>query len=172
MSEVRRRLAAIVYDGFARHLHTLLPGSHAIRARLADVLCDRVARTASIEPGVRLSRGLTLEDGAGVGAGTWFVGAGRIVLGRRLKMGPQCMFITNDHTIPGDLQKFSEMPAKSADIYVGDDVFLGARTIIMPGVTIGNGVAVGAGSVVTKDLPAGAIAVGSPARILRTREVS
>ncbi len=50
-------------------------------------------------------------------------------------------------------------------------MFLGARTVILPGVTIGAGVAVGAGSVVTKSIPAGAVAAGNPARVLRTREV-
>ncbi|WP_281040324.1 MULTISPECIES: CatB-related O-acetyltransferase [unclassified Mesorhizobium] len=54
-------------------------------------------------------------------------------------------------------------------IVVGHDVWIGARAIIMSGVTIGNGAVIGAGSVVTKDVPPYAIVAGSPARIIRYR---
>ncbi len=171
MSELRRRIAAVAYDGFARHLHTLVPGGHWLRARLAAVICDRVAPDASIEPGVHLSRHVVMEHRAAVGAGSWFLGEESIHLGRRLRMGPQCLFITNDHAIPADCKTFDDAGGSSHPIVIGDDVFLGARTVILPGVTIGAGVAVGAGSVVTKSIPAGAVAAGNPARVLRTREV-
>jgi hypothetical protein len=88
MSDLRWRMAAIAYNGFARRVHTLLPGGHALRARLADMICEEVAVTSSIEPDVHLSRRLVVMDGAGIGAGTWFLGDGRIILGRRLKMVP------------------------------------------------------------------------------------
>lgn len=55
-----------------------------------------------------------------------------------------------------------------APIVIGNDVFIGARSIILKGVTIGDAAIIGAGSVVTKDVPAGAIAAGNPAKIVRT----
>lgn len=112
-----------------------------------------------------------VAERAGLGAGSWFIGGAPIILGRRLRMGPQCMFITNDHGIPADYQTFDQTPAISRAITIGDDVFLGARVIVLPGVRIGDGAAIGAGSVVTTDLPAGAVAVGAPARVLRVRKV-
>ncbi|WP_270888465.1 acyltransferase [Pedococcus sp. 5OH_020] len=171
MSELGRRLAAVAYDSFARHLHTLLPGGHRLRAWLANRICERVASTASIEPGARLSRYLVVEDRAGIGASSWFIGGGSIHLGRNLRMGPQCLFITNDHPVPGHGQTFDDVQGTSRPITVEDDVFLGARTVVLPGVTIGTGATVGAASVVTKDIPAGAVAAGSPARVLRVRQV-
>lgn len=51
---------------------------------------------------------------------------------------------------------------------IGDSCFIGARSIILPGVTIGNGCIIGSGSVVTKDIPAGSIAAGNPAQIMRS----
>lgn len=54
-----------------------------------------------------------------------------------------------------------------ADVYIGDNCFIGTRVIILPGVRIGNEVIVGAGSVVTKDVPSNCIVAGNPARIIR-----
>ena len=53
---------------------------------------------------------------------------------------------------------------------VGDNVWLGGGVVVLPGVTIGDDTVVGAGSVVTRDLPAGVVAVGNPARVIRTVE--
>lgn len=61
-------------------------------------------------------------------------------------------------------------PKDEKDVVIGDDVWLGAQVLVMPGVTIGDGCVVGAGSVVTRDLPANSIAVGSPAKIVGERE--
>ncbi|WP_201754124.1 acyltransferase [Micromonospora rubida] len=56
----------------------------------------------------------------------------------------------------------------TAPIRVGDDVYLGVRTLVLPGVTIGDRCVIGAGSVVTRDIPANSVAVGAPARVVRT----
>jgi len=53
-------------------------------------------------------------------------------------------------------------------IVIGDNVWLGGGVIVLPGVTIGSDTVVGAGSVVTRDLPAGVLALGNPARVVRT----
>lgn len=55
-----------------------------------------------------------------------------------------------------------------ANTYIGDYCFIGVHTIVMPGVTIGNEVVIGSGSVVTKDIPPNCIAVGNPARVIKT----
>lgn len=55
-----------------------------------------------------------------------------------------------------------------ANTRIGDNVFIGAGTIVLPGVTIGNNVIIGAGSVVTKDIPDGSVAVGNPARVIKS----
>jgi acetyltransferase-like isoleucine patch superfamily enzyme len=56
----------------------------------------------------------------------------------------------------------------TAPISIGNDVHIGLRTMIMPGVRIGNRVIIGAGSIVTKDIPDNSVAVGVPARVIRT----
>lgn len=167
---VRRRIAAVLYDGIARQLHVLFPGGRRLRAQLARSICESVGSGVNIAPGVRLSRHLTLGSHAGIGARSSFLGAGRIHLGERLKMGPECLFITNDHPVPrDDVSTFSDLAGTSKPIVVGNDVFIGARVIVLPGVCIGDGAAVGAGSLVTKDIPSGCTAAGNPARIVRSR---
>ena len=54
---------------------------------------------------------------------------------------------------------------------IGSDVWIGGGAIILPGVTIGDGAVIGAGSVVTKDVPAGVVAVGNPCRVVRLIDV-
>jgi acetyltransferase-like isoleucine patch superfamily enzyme len=54
-------------------------------------------------------------------------------------------------------------------VTIGDNVWMGARVTVLPGVTIGENAVIGAGSVVTKDIPPNAIAVGNPAQVLRLR---
>jgi acetyltransferase-like isoleucine patch superfamily enzyme len=56
-------------------------------------------------------------------------------------------------------------------VVIGNDVWIGTHAVIMPGITIGDGAVVGAGSIVTKDVPPLAVVVGTPARILRQRPI-
>ncbi len=64
----------------------------------------------------------------------------------------------------------NEMPYIIADINIGKGVHVGMNTVIMPGVTIGDGAIIGAGSLVTKDIPAWSVAVGRPAKVVKTIE--
>ncbi len=106
---------------------------------------------------------------AGIGQGTQFLGLGCVSLGAHLTMGPDCLFITGDHPVPRSGGNFRDHAPVHADIVVEEDVFLGARVTVLPGVTIGRGAAVGAGSVVTKDVPAEVVVAGNPARVIRAR---
>ena len=60
----------------------------------------------------------------------------------------------------------------AAPITIGDDVWIGGGAIVCPGVSIGNNAVIGAGSVVTKDIPANVVAAGNPARVIGALEVS
>ncbi len=128
----------------------------------------RMSPTASLRNGERIVLGRDVHVGercylwAGDSTGT-------IRLGDKVLLAPE-VFITasNYGTVAGT--PIMDQPKREADIVIGDDVWLGARVVVLPGVTIGDGVIVGAGSVVSKDLPANAIAVGSPAKVVAWRE--
>ena len=94
---------------------------------------------------------------------------GSIEIGSDVQIAPGCAFYPYDHgTLPGDLMRRQPLITKG-DITIEDDVWLGFGVIVLSGVRIGRGAVIGAGSVVTKNIPDGAIAAGMPARVLRMR---
>ena len=90
---------------------------------------------------------------------------GQLYIGDRVSIGPNCTFVLMSHPNSSHIRK--HIKSKPAIIRIGDDVWIGASAIILPGVTIGEGAVVGAGAVVTKDIPPFAIVVGNPAKIIR-----
>lgn len=86
-----------------------------------------------------------------------------ITIGDNVTLAPRVHIIAHDASTYLFLGK-----TRAADVTIGNDVFVGASLIILPGVTIGNRVVIGAGSVVTKDIPDNSVAVGNPARVICT----
>lgn len=76
---------------------------------------------------------------------------------------------TDFHPLAPEGRRYrSELEAQAEPVEIGDDVFVGARAIILRGVTVGEGSVVGAGSVVTRDIPAYSVCAGNPARVIRS----
>jgi acetyltransferase-like isoleucine patch superfamily enzyme len=94
---------------------------------------------------------------------------GTIRIGSDVQIAPNCAFYPYNHSMSAD-KPMKEQPLFSkGGINIGDDVLLGFGVIVLDGVTIGNGAVIGAGSVVNQDIPAGAIAVGAPAKVVKHR---
>lgn len=90
---------------------------------------------------------------------------GNIYIGDYVMFGPNVTIATAGHPVEPHLRR--KALQYNADIHVGNNVWIGAGAIILPGVSIGDNSVIGAGSVVTKDIPAGVVAVGNPCRVLR-----
>lgn len=88
-----------------------------------------------------------------------------ITIGDDVQIGPKVQLLTPTH--PVEAQPRREKWEAARPITIADNAWLGGGVIVLPGVTIGMNTVVGAGAVVTKDLPADVIAVGNPARVLR-----
>lgn len=106
-----------------------------------------------------------------IGAGTFvnfdcvMLDVAPITIGAACQIGTRVQFLTATHPVdPGPRRDGWEY---AEPIAVGDNVWLGGGVIVNPGVTIGDDTVVGSGSVVTRDLPAGVVAAGVPARVLR-----
>lgn len=89
----------------------------------------------------------------------------KIAFGDNVFIAPNCVFTTAAHPI--DTQQRNQGLEIALPITVGDNVWFGANVTVLPGVTIGSDTVIGAGSVVTKDIPSGVVAVGNPCRVLR-----
>jgi putative colanic acid biosynthesis acetyltransferase WcaF len=110
---------------------------------------------------------LTMEDRSALGERANVYNLGKIVLKARSTVAQEAYLCSATH-------EFSDpnLPLQTSPIIVGEDVFLGARAFVLPGVTIGDGAVIGACSVVTKDVASWAVAVGNPCRVIRTRTLN
>lgn len=128
----------------------------------------RIAPNVSIRNGERI----TIGAGSHVGERAYLWAgdeSGAISIGEHCRLGPEVFVTASDYGLrPDELIAFQERNER--DVVIGDDVWLGARVFVGAGVSIGDGCVVSAGSVVARSLPAGSVAVGVPARIVRRRE--
>lgn len=127
----------------------------------SDVWLKVVSDTASIEIGnfTFLGRGVEID-------------ASELVsMGNNVLIGPGSFITDHSHNI-GEGRLIGSQGCTSSPVSIGNDVWIGAHCVILPGSKIGHGAIIGAGAVVTKDVPDNAIVGGVPARILRYRTKS
>lgn len=113
--------------------------------------------------------GAVLEVGANFGmTGGVICAAKAVIIGNNVAVGANSTLIDTDfHPLDPAQRKMRPAEAKTATVVIEDDVFIGMNCLILKGVTLGRGSVVGAGSVVTKDVPPGVIVAGNPARIVQ-----
>lgn len=97
-------------------------------------------------------------------------GTANVAIGNNFHSGIDCMIITDSHNYEGAAIPY-DTTVISKDVVIGDNVWLGNRVIILPGVHIGEGAIIQAGSVVVNDIPKYAIAGGHPAKVFSSRDV-
>ncbi len=97
--------------------------------------------------------------------GLTIVDDGNVYIGDKVMFGPHVCVATANHPIEPSLR--DRMLQYNKDVHIGNNVWIGAGTVIVPGVTIGENAVIGAGSVVTRDIPANVVAVGNPCRVMR-----
>jgi acetyltransferase-like isoleucine patch superfamily enzyme len=111
---------------------------------------------------------IIIGDGVFICRGCEFNIRKRITVGDKCAIASGCKFVDHDHGIEGE--QIDETPGLEAEITLGNHVWLGCNVVVLKGVTIGSSAVVGAGGVVTKNIPAGEIWAGVPARKLSSRE--
>lgn len=96
-------------------------------------------------------------------------GQGNLTIGNHVMIASGVRIVPNQHTFENPLTPIGQQPCRSVGIVIKDDVWIGVNAVVLDGVTIGTGAIIGAGSVVTRDIPDYAIAAGVPAKVMKFR---
>jgi maltose O-acetyltransferase len=151
-----------------RKFNTSPDHDHAHRRALLARLFGRVGPRVEVEPDFRCDYGfnITAGDNLFMNFGCVILDVCPVTVGRNVMLGPGVHLSTATH--PLDPVERASGVESGKPITIGDDVWIGGHATACPGVTIGDAAIIGAGAVVTRDVPARTIVGGNPARPLRT----
>jgi len=167
-------LRLTVYYCFARHL----PASDGrfggwtrpLRRWITKALFRRAGGNINIEKGAYFGDGSQIEIGDNSGIGVNCRACGPIKIGDNVMMGPEVIILTISHKYDRlDVPMLEQGHNSPEPVSIGDDVWIGTRAIILPGISIGKGAIIGAASIVTKDVPEYAVVCGNPAKVIKYR---
>ncbi len=177
--KIPRLIALALYYGFARYIPNLSNRSagNKIRGFLCRSIFKECGDGIDVEPMAYFFSGSAISVGSrsGIGRSAYLSaisGGGEIIMGSNVMMAPEVVILTGQHAYDDTSVPMNRQGRRLAKVVIGDDVWLGYRAIILPGVTIGRGSIVGAGAVVTHDVPPYSVVGGVPARIIKKRMAS
>ncbi len=140
--------------------------SHMIRKIFYFLAGVKMGKGATLHMGARfyLPKNITIGEGTIIGDHAFIDGRAKVKIGKHSDIASQIMIYNSEHDLSDPAFTATEEP-----VTIGDYCFIGPRVIIMPGVNIGDGAVVAGGAVVTKDVPAGTIVGGVPAKVIGDR---
>ena len=170
---IKRKIGTVIYHFCAKHLPRsysgLKLGQVWLRRLCGKMILDHCGKLVNIEKNALFSHKVSLGDYSGIGVNAKIYGCCHI--GDHVMMGEDCTIITRNHRFDRtDIPMMHQAFAEEQPVVIGNDVWIGDRVTILPGVHIGDGCIVGAGAVVTKDIPPYAIAAGNPAKVIKYRK--
>ena len=147
--------------------YNLSPRDRATRSSILAELLGSFGEDSEIRPPFYCDYGYQTYIGARtfLNFGVVALDVARITIGDDVQIGPRVQLLTPTHPVDAELRRAKWEAAEP--IAIGDNVWLGGGVIVCPGVTIADDTVVAAGAVVTRDLPAGVVAAGVPARVMR-----
>ncbi len=139
-----------------------------LRGFFAKKLIANAGKNINIEKGATFCGRLSIGDNSGIGVNCNIQGT--VTIGNDVMMGPDVLIYTTNHEFRSkDIPMIDQGFQQEKPVIIGDDVWIGARAIILPGVHIGSHCIIGAGAVVTKAVPDWCTCVGNPARVVKER---
>ena len=172
MAKIGRIFGSALYHTIGKRLPVSYSrfriGQRGFRAFCGKLMLAKCGKHVNIEKGAIFASSVTLGDNSGIGINA-NIGA-HCIIGNDVMMGPECTIYTQNHRFddtskPMRCQGFQ----KVKPVHIGNDVWIGGRVTILPGVKVGDHAIIGAGSIVTKDVPEWAIVAGNPATIKKFR---
>jgi len=118
----------------------------------------------------KLGKGMKMGHDSAMGNDCFVGAAGGVFIGDYVAIGQNVRFHSENHEFSDRNKLISEQGVSNKGIIIGNDCWLGAGAVFLDGVTVGKGCVIGANSLVTHDIPAYSIAVGSPARVIGERQ--
>lgn len=171
---LRKGLCLFVYYVIAKNLpDSPLPGANianAIRLSLVRCIFDQVGKDVKVHAGVSFGSGINVQIGdySSLNANCWI--ANDTIIGHDVMMGPEIIVLSGSHNFERiDIPMREQGAPPRKPVIIGDDIWIGTRSIILPGVQIGSHSIIGAGSVVTKDVEELSVVAGNPAMFIRSR---
>lgn len=173
--EMKRKIALILYYLIASKLpesdSPFAFGAKAFRRCLCRWIFDSSGDSFNIEKGVFFGGGDGISIGSRSGIGIRARIQGPLTIGDDVMMGPDVLIYTRNHNAHRtDIPMIEQGDSEAFPVSIESDCWIGARVIILPGVTIGRGSIVAAGAVVSRSIPPYSIAAGVPAKIIRSRK--
>ena len=148
-------------------LNSLKPSQVAEREALFRRLFGKTGKVFSIVSPFFCDYGYNIETGENffMNMNCVILDGAKVTFGDNVFVAPGCGFYTAGH--PLDVERRNAGLEYALPIRIGNNVWIGAQVCVLPGVTIGDNSVIGAGSVVTKDIPSGVLAAGNPCRVIR-----
>lgn len=171
------RLWKIISYALYQTIAIYLPRSNAklvgkaakkIRAFLAKGFINHGGKNINLQRGAKFGRRISIGNRSGIGVKC--VLQGPVEIGDDVMMGPEVYIYTQNHAHDRvDIPMIDQHYEQERPVVIEDDVWIGSRVTILPGVRVGKGAIIGASAVVTKDVPPYAVVGGNPAKVLKIR---
>ena len=173
--DIRKLFSLAIYYSIATRFPTQPVPGYKIGYFLRRVLIQNIAESCGkdivVKQNAYIGSGLGLKIGDRSQLGDSLrLGGPHIIIGNDVVMGPDVVIMSSSHAFDDlnqPINKQGSLPVRS--VIIGNDVWIGTRVIILPGVSVGNKAVIGAGAVVTKNVPDLAIVAGNPAKVIRYR---
>lgn len=143
--------------------------SRKLRAICGYLILEKCGTNINIEKGAKFSHRIERGDNSGIGVNARI--NGKVIIGENVMMRPNCIIYTLNHKHDRtDIPMCKQGVEEEQVVRIGSDVWIGANTIILPGVEIGEGVIIAAGTIVNKSIPPYKIVASSKLNIIKNRK--
>lgn len=177
MNRLKHLFLCLLYYGFAQHL----PSSNVpmggffrkIRFLVCRGLFSSCGSNVNIEHGAFFHSGhdVSIGDNSGIGINANL--SGKVTIGTDVMMGRDVIIRTCNHCFAStDIPMWKQGFKEEKPVFIGNDVWIADRVIILSGVHVGDGSIIAAGSVVTKDVPPYSVVAGTPAKVIKMRKIT